>query len=118
VAVLGSDHPDVAVILKNLGILKASQRHYAEADLLLKQSLLLTNRNFGHEHPIAALTMRAIAVFQAIQGHYGEAEQFIRRSLEISEKTLGPKHPEVAASRKVFTQVLSTLHRDTISGRV
>ena len=55
--------------------------------------------------------MRTIAVFQAIQGHYGEAERFIRRSLEISEKTLGSKHPEVAASRKVFTQVLRTVHR-------
>src|SRR6185295_4895355 len=105
----------VAVILKNLGILKASQRHYTEADLLLKQSLLLTNRNFGHEHPIAALTMRTIAVFQAIQGHYEDAERFIRRSLEISEKTLGLEHPEVAASRKVFAQFLRTEHRDSES---
>ncbi len=108
----------VAVILKNFGILKASQRHYAEADLLLKQSLLLTNQNLGQEHPIAAATMRTIAVFQAIQGHYGEAERFIRRSLEISERTLGTEHPEVAASRKVFAQVLSRIQRDTVPERV
>ena len=114
VAVLGADHPDVAVILKNLGVLKASQRHYAEADLLLNQSLLLTNQNLGHEHPSVAMTMRTIAVSQAIQGHYGEAERFIRRSLEISEKALGTEHPEVAASRKVFTEVLSRIHRDTV----
>jgi tetratricopeptide (TPR) repeat protein len=111
VAALGSDHPDVAIVLKNIGIMKASQRQYAEADLLLSQSLSLTNRVLGHEHPIAAVTMRTIAVSQAIQGHYGEAERFIRRSLEISEKTLGSEHPEAAASRKVFTQVLRTLHR-------
>jgi tetratricopeptide (TPR) repeat protein len=113
VAALGSDHPDVAIILKNIGILRASQRQYAEADLLLSQSLSLTNRVLGHEHPIAAVTMRTIAVFQVIQGHYGEAERFIRRSLEISEKTLGSEHHEVAASRKVFAQVLGTGHRDT-----
>jgi hypothetical protein len=57
--------------------------------------------------------MRTIALIQAIQGHYKkEAERFIRRSLEISEKTLGLEHPEVAASRKVFAQVLRTGHRD------
>jgi len=117
VAALGSDHPAVAIILKNIGILKASQRQYAEADFLLSQSLSLTNRVLGHEHPIAAVTMRTIAVFQAIQGHYGNAERFIRRSLEISEKTLGSEHPEVAASRKVFAQVLRTLHRDTEAHR-
>jgi hypothetical protein len=56
--------------------------------------------------------MRTLAVFQAIQGRYGEAERFIRHSLEISEKTLGSEHPEVAASQKVFAQVLRTGHRD------
>ncbi len=117
VAVLGSDHPDVAIVLKNIGILKASLRQYAEADLLLSRSLSLTSRVLGHEHPIVAVTMKTIAVFQTIQGHYGEAEQFIRRSLEISEKTLGSEHPEVAASRKVFTQVLRTVHRDTEAHR-
>lgn len=61
--------------------------------------------------------MRTIAVIQAIQGHYGEAERFIRRSLEISERTLGSAHPEVAASRKVFAQVLRTGHRDTETSR-
>ena len=118
VAVLGADHPDVAVILKNLGILKASQRHDAEAGLLLNQSLLLTNQHLGQEHPIAAATMRTIAIVQVIQGHYEDAERFIRCSLEISEKTLGTEHPEVAASRKVFTQVLSSIHRDTVSEQV
>ena len=118
VAVLGADHPDVALILKNLGILKVSQRHYAEADLLLNQSLLLTHQHLGQEHPIAAATMRTIAIFQVLQGHYEDAERFIRRSLEIGEKTLGTEHPEVAASRKVFTQVLERIHRDTASERV
>jgi hypothetical protein len=100
-----------------MGILKASQRQYAEADLLLSQSLSLTNRVLGHEYPTAAGMMRTIAVFQSIQGHYGEAERFIRRSLEISEKTLGSEHPEVAASRKVFARVLRTTHRDTEAHR-
>jgi tetratricopeptide (TPR) repeat protein len=111
VASLGSDHPDVAIVLKNIGIMKASQRQYAEADRLLNRSLSLTNRVLGHEHPFVAVTMRTIAVIQAIQGHYEEAERFIRRSLEISEKTLGSEHPEVAASRKVFAQFLRTGHR-------
>jgi hypothetical protein len=61
--------------------------------------------------------MRTIAVIQAKQGHYGEAERFIRRSLEISEKTLGSEHPEVAASLKVFAQVLRKVHGDTEARR-
>lgn len=48
----------------------------------------------------------------AVEDHHGDAERFMRRSLEISEKTLGSAHPEVAASRKVFAQVLRTGHRD------
>ncbi len=117
VAAMGSDHPDVAVILRNIGILKGSQRQYAEADILLSQSLSLTSRVLGHEHPIVAVMMRTIAVFQAIQGHYEEAERFIHRSLEISANNLGSDHPEVVASRKVFTQVLRTVHRDTEAHR-
>ena len=111
-AALGSDYPDVGIILKNMGILKASQRQYGEADLLLHRSLSVTNQVLGHEHPFVAVTMRTIAVIQAIQGHYGDAERFIRRSLEISEKAFGSEHPEAAACRKVFARVLRTAHRD------
>ncbi len=113
VAALGPDHPDVAVILKNIGILKASTKQYVEADLLLKQSLVLTTKAMGHEHPIVAVTMRTIAVCQVIQGHYAEAERIIRRSLEIGKKMLGSEHPEVAASTQVLAQVLRRVDRES-----
>lgn len=61
--------------------------------------------------------MRTIALIQAIQGRYGEAEQFIRRSLEISGKTLGSERLEVAASRKVFAQILGMAHRNPAAHR-
>lgn len=60
VAVLGPDHPDVAIVLRNMGILKASMRNYAEADVLLSRSLSLTNRALGQEHPVVAVTIRTI----------------------------------------------------------
>ena len=58
----------VAVIPKNLGILKASQRHYAEADLLLNQSFLWTNQNLGHEHP-EVLSSRKVFAQVLSTGH-------------------------------------------------
>jgi len=86
VAALGSDHPDVAIILRNIGILKASQRQYAEAELLLNQSLSLTHRVLGHEHPIAAGTMRTCAVFYASRAIMGKLSgSFVVRSTSVRE---------------------------------
>jgi len=48
---LGTDHPDVAETLNNLGAWYYSQGDYAEAKTLFKQALVIWERTLGPDHP-------------------------------------------------------------------
>ena len=44
---LGPDHPDVAELLDNLGLLYTGQARYADAEPLYKRSLVITEKSIG-----------------------------------------------------------------------
>ena len=96
--VLGPDHPQVAIGLKNLGVLYDEQGKYAQAEPLYKRSVAIVEKVLGPEHPDVAQGLNNLAVFYDEQGKYAQAEPLYQRSLAIREKGLGPEHPDVAQS--------------------
>ena len=98
-AVLGANHPDVAVSLNNIGQLYVAQARYADAEPLLKRSLTLLEKALGPDHPDVAVSLDNLAGIYQAEGRYADAEPLYRRALTIKEKALGPDHPNVAETR-------------------
>ena len=94
---LGRDHPEVALILNNLGLMLKSQGAFTEARPLLERALAIRERALGKAHPYVATSLNNLATLLRALGKHAEARPLYERALEILEKTLGSDHPDVAS---------------------
>src|SRR5215831_4628201 len=95
---LGPNHPDVAALVNNLGVLYFKLSRYADAEPLYKRSLAIRERVLRPNHPEVAGSLNGLAVLYDAQGRYADAEALYKRSLTIREETLGLNDPDVAQS--------------------
>jgi tetratricopeptide (TPR) repeat protein len=61
----GSDHPDVAIRLSNLGIILRDLGQLAEARPLAERALAITETAYGPDHPAVAARRTNLAVILA-----------------------------------------------------
>jgi CHAT domain-containing protein/Tfp pilus assembly protein PilF len=71
---------------------------YDEALLLVKQVLIIYEKELDPEHTDFASVINFLAVLYKAKGDYAQAEPLYKRALAIREKVFGPEHPEVAES--------------------
>jgi class 3 adenylate cyclase/tetratricopeptide (TPR) repeat protein len=105
---LGSDHPEVARTIHNLGVYELFQAKYVEAQRKLEEALAIRERVLGRDHPDVASTLNALANTFWHRGRYAEAQPLYARALAIWEHALGPDSPFVATS---LNNLASVLHR-------
>ncbi|MGH7639195.1 MAG: tetratricopeptide repeat protein, partial [Gemmatimonadaceae bacterium] len=94
---LGTDHPDVVILLNDISRLYLRHGAHAHAEPLL-QRLLDIKRAKGEEHPEVATVLASIASVRQALGRHDEAEQLWRRVLDIRERTLAPNHLATASA--------------------
>lgn len=103
-AVQGEDHPDLAVGLNLVALIRKDEGRYWEADALHRQALHLQVRHLGEYHPDVARTLSLLASRTGGEA-LAEAEALHERALEIRRATLGPAHPLVASSLRALGRV-------------
>ncbi|MFZ5788198.1 MAG: tetratricopeptide repeat protein [Acidobacteriota bacterium] len=96
--VVGADHPETAVHMRNLGVLLEELDRLPEALEMYTRSQGILERHLGAEHPTVAMSYLALAVLRDRLGEAEEAEGLYRRSLEIRRNALGPRHPAYGQS--------------------
>lgn len=95
---VGTDHPETAVHMRNLGVLLEELDRLPEALEMYTRSQAILERHLGAEHPNVAMSYLALAVLRDRLGEAEEAERLYRRSLEIRRNALGPRHPAYGQS--------------------
>ena len=105
----GPDHPDVATILNNMGVLYRGEGDYASAEPLYKRALAIREKALGPDHPEVATSLNNLGVLYSTRENYAAAEPLYKRALSIREKALGPNHADVA----VTLNNLAVLYRAT-----
>jgi tetratricopeptide (TPR) repeat protein len=85
--------------------------HYAEAEDVAKQALIVTEQNFGPDHPATARALNNLAIAYQARGKYAEAEILYGQSLAIYEKTLGKNHPSVVQTLNNLAAIYQTQGR-------
>lgn len=116
--VRGAEHPDVAAILNNLGVLNRMHGQYAEAEHYLGQALSIKERAHGPLHPDVALTVTNLAQLHVARGDYRTAASLFERSVGIYEKTAGLDDPRLARTLEAYAAVLRTMERDREADRL
>jgi tetratricopeptide (TPR) repeat protein len=94
----GLDHPDVAMSLNELAIVRYRQGRYDEAVQVQKRALAIREKAYGADHPDIARSLHNLANIAYEQGRYDEAEPLQKRALAIREKAYGGDHADVAKS--------------------
>ncbi|HET9636000.1 MAG TPA: tetratricopeptide repeat protein [Gemmatimonadaceae bacterium] len=94
---LGTENPDLIILLNDLTRLYLKQSAYSSAEPLLLR-LLDLKRNKGEDHPEVATVLASLAAVRRALGMHESAEQLWRRVLEIRERTLAPNHFATASA--------------------
>lgn len=97
-ALLGAEHPEVAVTLCRLGTIYTSLGKYADGELSFRRALAIQERSAGGQDGAVADTLNAFAVHQIQRGDYSAAEALLRKALGIKEVTSPSGHPGVATT--------------------
>ena len=96
--VLGADHPRLAIMYNNLGMLFGQLADYPAAAGALDKALRIKAAVIGEDNPGYANGLNNLANVRSLQGRYDEAEKLFARALAIRAKALGPDSPAVAMS--------------------
>ena len=107
----GVGHPNVAVLLNNLGSLLQTMNRLVEAEPLMRRALEIDERSFGADHPRVAIRLNNLAQLLQATNRLVEAEPLMRRALEIDERSLGADHPDVAIDLNNLAQLLQATNR-------
>ena len=83
---LGSEHIDVAAILRNLAGLFEAQGKYAEAEPFYKRELKIREKVLGPDHPDVATVCENMAKCYRNMGKKDEAEVLEARAKQIQSK--------------------------------
>ena len=95
---LGSNHPQVATALGNVGENLSMLGRYNEAESFLMSALLIHEDSFGQNVPVVAVDLNNLGRLYQAQGRFDEAESALGRALQLRENLFGPNHAMVGQS--------------------
>jgi tetratricopeptide (TPR) repeat protein len=118
--------PDAELKATLLAAAYIAQAKYKAAEPLLKDAIVSTeymlppyfngyvcseqpepkDPTFGNDNPDVAKRLNNLAELYVAQGNYPQAEPLLKRSLLITKNILGENHPRIAATLKIYTQLL------------
>lgn len=116
--VQGPDHPDVAAVLNNLGVLNRLHGQYPEAAYYLNRALAIKEAARGPSDLDVALTVTNLAELHVAKGEYDTAAALYERSLAIYEEAHGHDDPRVARLLDRYGALLRKAGRDDEAARL
>jgi len=96
--VLGSDHPETARAMNELGTMLWARGDLRAARPLLERALAIRERALGPDHSDTTADLNNLALLYRDQGESAAARRLFERALDIRERVLGSDHPLTARS--------------------
>lgn len=87
---LTAEDPDLLESLEALGVLRLSQKRFAEAEVLLEPLLATTEKIYGKDHPNCARVCLNLALVRRNLGRIEEALALLQRARDIADRKLAP----------------------------
>jgi len=89
----GASHPEIAVVLNNLGALYHATGGPNIAGSYYRAALRMKRRELGASHPDMGVPMNNLAMLYRQQGRCELAESWFKKALRILDSSLGSSHP-------------------------
>jgi tetratricopeptide (TPR) repeat protein len=102
----GASHPEIAVVLNNLGALYQAIGQTKRAELYHRKALPMKHRVLNANHPDLALTMNNLALLQSSQGRCDLARPLLKSALQILNVSVGSSHPHTKKVRRNYENLL------------
>ena len=93
---LGTDHPQTAIALLNLGKLYTRMGDFSKAKSYEEQALAVQEKILGPEHPELASTLNNLSSVYFDTGDFTNGLPLLLRAVAIDEKFLAPDDPRLA----------------------
>lgn len=106
---LGTEHPDVATTLNNLGAALTGLKEPLRALELNEESLRLHEKLEGPDHPNVASALSNLALILKRLGRSADARAAWERALSIRRQALGPTHPDTLRTTYTLAKLLIEL---------
>ena len=98
---LGAEHPTVATVYGNLGLVYGSQGKQEEALQYLREALQIWLRAFGDVHPLVAYIKHNIGLILRETGKESEARAMFAEAAAVRGAVFGPNHPDTKESERL-----------------
>jgi len=108
---VGPDHPDVALILSNLGICYATLGDGPKARATLIRAMEIRERLFGASSPQMIAPLNNLADYLRRAGDVPGALGYIERAQAIADKVPGPDHPLTQTVATTRAEILAAAGR-------
>jgi len=107
---LGLSHPDLTIILENLGDFYTEMRRYAAAESLFRRSLAILESIPAPPDVHVLHTLHGLSKTYLATGEKTQAERVLARAAEIARprSTMNPEIPDVF---ETYAQLLKSLGR-------
>jgi tetratricopeptide (TPR) repeat protein len=107
--VFGQDHPNVAPIASNLGLVLQALGDFEGARKCCEKALRIDEKVFGPDHPNVASDVNNLGMVLQALDDFQEARKCYERALKIVEKFFGKGHPTMAPIANNLGSVLRDL---------
>ena len=108
---LGTDNPELALILGNVFAVLASQHRAEEGEPYLRRALAIGEKAFPNSLKMANLQV-CLAALENSRENYKDAARLLESAVATQERLLGPDHPTLAHTLQGYSAVLRHLHRN------
>jgi len=95
---LTPNHPDLAVIMTNLGNVYFESKHPELSEKYHQQALKIRKNAFSADDPAIAQSTYNLAVLYEDQKKYEQATIFYQQAISLWSASLGPAHPYVGSA--------------------
>lgn len=95
---LGSETPELAIILNIYGMILHDNHKYEDAVKHFMRALMMNMKTVGKDHPETALTYNNLGYLYQDVGDNAAAEKYYRKSVEIQKTIYTNDPPDVAAT--------------------
>jgi tetratricopeptide (TPR) repeat protein len=94
----GTDHPNIAIVLNNLGGVSVDRGDLERGREYFERALEMVEKTQGEDHPDLAPQLNNLGTLLEVQGDLQGAQLYHQRALAIREKMLPADHPDLAVT--------------------
>jgi len=102
----GTNSPDYAIALHNLGSALIDRGDLFGAEKKLREALAVRRVIFGASHPDVAMSLNNLGYVLLEKGDWQVAEPILKEALDINLQRLGTSHPRLAGPMNNWARVL------------